>query len=198
MNRFSSLSSLFALLAIAESAAGQAVTFRGKVEDVSGTSNQFVVDGTSTQLVSATINLNAFVGEQVLIDGVWNGSTVAPSVAVASIAIVPRTFEVGGNGSIGGEVRFGAFGAPGDTAVLAAAFEPAFLPLPGLGVAFLDPQNLIVVGVGPIGQDGNFEVAVPIPNAPAFVGMNVLGQGAISGPAAGLLVANPDSKTIQD
>ncbi|MGH7149057.1 MAG: hypothetical protein ACREIU_00085, partial [Planctomycetota bacterium] len=182
MKTSTALSCLFALLGIAGSAAAQPVTFRGKVEDVSGTSNQFVVDGTNTQLASATINLNAFVGQQVLIDGVWNGSSAAPSVSVQSIAIVPRTFEVGGNGSIGEEIRFGAFGAPGDAAVLAAALQPTFLPLPGLGVAFLDPLNLIVVGTGTIGQDGNFEVVVPIPNNPAFVGLDVRGQGAISGP----------------
>lgn len=188
---------LLALLAVTEAASAQAVSFRGKVENVPGTANQFVVDCTDTQLASPTIALNAFAGQQVTIGGLWNGSATSPSVLVQTIAIVPRTFEIGGNGSIGGVARFRAFGATGDAALLVAAAQPSFLPFPGTGVVFLDVQVLAVLGTGPIGPNGNFEIVVPVPNEPAFVGATVLGQGAIFGPTAGLVVSNPDCKTIQ-
>ena len=187
---------LLALLGAAGDSRGQAVSFRGKVEDVPGTANQFLVDGTNTHLTSPAIDLNLYLGQQVLIAGTWNGSASAPSVVVQTTAVVPKTFEVGGNGSIGGQMVFGAIGTPGDSAVLAAGFLPTFVPLPGLGVAFFDPSTMVVVGVGPINGLGQFEISVPIPNDPGLLGLNVLGQGAMSGPVTGILVTNPDWKQI--
>jgi hypothetical protein len=198
MNRLSSLSCLLALLAGTNVAFGQAVTFRGKVEDVPGTANQFFVGGTNTQLTSPTIGLNAFLGQQVLINGVWNASMTSPSVTVQSISIVPRTFEVGGNGSLGGQMSFAAFGNPGESALLAMALQPSFLPMAALGVVFLDPSTWIVVGTGAIGLDGDFEVALPIPNDPVFLGVNAFGQGAIFGPGIAALITNPDARKIQN
>jgi len=186
-----------ALLALAGPAASQSVTFRGKVEDVPGTANQFVVDCTNTQLTSASIDLNAFVGQEVLIDGTWNGSTASPAVAVTAISMVPETFEIGGGASIGSQARFKTFGTPGDAAAVFASLGSSFLPFGPAGVGFLDPATLLNVGVGSVDGLGVFQVIVPVPNDPALVGLFVLGQGAMLGPATPLLLTNPDCKTVQ-
>ncbi|HET6204650.1 MAG TPA: hypothetical protein VFI25_17795 [Planctomycetota bacterium] len=189
-------SCFLALLGTGQLASAQAVSLRGKVEDLPGMPNQFVVHGTNTHLTSPTIDLNLFVGQQVLLDGNWNGSATSPSVAVQTIAIAPRTFEIGGNGTIGGEIRFTAFGNAGETALLSIALQPTFLPIGGYGAVFIDLASLIVLGGGPINAIGEFEIAIPIPNDTVFVGLDVFAQGAIFAPSTLLLITNPDWKEI--
>src|SRR5215831_14142348 len=93
-------------------AQAQSVHFRGKVEDVSGT-NKFMIDCTKVELTSAQFNLNQFVGQQVDATGMWNGSTTAPVIDVTAIQSVPRLFDLGGNGKVGGELRFEITSTPG-------------------------------------------------------------------------------------
>ena len=108
MRRSLSLTLALSLAALLTAPAdAQSVTFRGKVEDVSGTQNQFVVDCTTTSLTSTAFNLNLFVGQQVEITGDWNGSVGSPSVNVQAIAVVPEVFELGGGAKIGEELKVG-------------------------------------------------------------------------------------------
>jgi hypothetical protein len=189
--------SLLALLGLAGSGSSQSVTLRGKLENVPGTPNAFFIDCTSTQISSSTLNLNPFAGQQVLINGTWNGSASSPSVDVTSIATTPLSFEIGGNVATGGEARFKAFGSPGDAAVVVAALGSGFLPFGAAGVAFLAPTSLMVLGVGTVGGLGVYQVSIAVPNDPSLVGLLVLGQGAVYAPPTFLLVTNPDCKTIQ-
>jgi hypothetical protein len=91
--------SIALLLACSGFASAQSVTMRGKIEDVTGT-GQFFLDCTDVDLSSVLLNLKLFVGQQVKIQGGWNGSVAAPAVVVEAIPVVPEMFEIGGGGKI--------------------------------------------------------------------------------------------------
>ena len=185
-----------AVLALPSVASAQQVTFLGQVEDVSGQQNQFFVDCTNTQLTSA-LDLNPFVGQQTQITGQWNGSFISPSVDVTSITIVPETFEVGGNGDLGGELTFGVTHTPGSFTIMYASFGVGFAPLPS-GVWFLDFSTMLRVTSGTIPGVGNLERKVNVPNDPALQDVTVYGQALIVEPGGNALLANSDCKTLGD
>jgi hypothetical protein len=186
-----------ALLTLVPAASAQDVTFRGKVEDVSGTTNQFVVDCTGTRLTSGLFNLNLFVGQQVEISGDWNGSTANPSVDVTAIAPVPESFEIGGGGKIGqvNNLTFG--GQPGAAAFGFVSTQTGFTPING-GVIFLGTGNIVFQTAGTIGGAGVLQLPMPIPNNPALIGLDIFGQGALSDAAGNLTLTNPDCKQLDN
>ncbi len=173
---------------------GSEVNLRGKVEDVSQTQNQFFVDCTSVELTSGQFDLNAFVGLQVRLTGNWNGSSTAPSVDVTAIEVVPETFEIGGNGDLGGELQFKVTSNPGDFTVMFASLNEGFGPS-RRGVLFLGPP-LFTIGFGTIPGGGNLEIKVSIPDDPALDGLTVLGQAIVGFAAGGSISTNPDCATI--
>ncbi len=190
--------SLFAALLVCSQAAfAQSVTFRGKVEDVSGTQNQFFVDCTNTSLTSSAFNLNGFVGQQVEISGDWNGSFASPSVNVLAIAAVPETFEIGGGAKIGKVSNLTFTAAPGTAVVGRLSGSSAFVPLTGAGVLFINPASTLLGLSGTVGGSGILQINFAIPNNPALVGFELHGQGALF-QAGGVTLTNPDCKAIDN
>ncbi|MDF1800420.1 MAG: hypothetical protein P1V81_14675 [Planctomycetota bacterium] len=197
MRRLLSLTLLLSLTAaMTLPADAQSVTFRGKVEDVSGTQNQFFVDCTNTSLTSGAFNLNLFVGQQVEITGQWNGSTAAPSVDVAAIAVVPEVFELGGGAKIGDELKVGFIATPGDLAISRITVAPSFTDLGASGVVFVDLSKTVIGTTGVIPGGGILQHTLQIPNDPSLVGLEIFGQGALIDSLGNLTLTNPDCKTI--
>lgn len=185
------------LLLTAGSASAQQVTFRGKVEDVSGTTNQFVVDCTNTSLTSAAFNLNLFIGQQVEITGQWNGSAANPSVSVGAIQAVPEVFEIGGGAKIGDTSSLSFTTQPGTTVFGFLALAPGFLPFGPDSVILLDTSQVVLTRSGLVGGTGILELPFFVPNSPTLVGIDLFGQGATL-EAGGFVVTNPDCKTIDE
>jgi hypothetical protein len=185
-----------ALLALAPQALAQDFTFRGKVEDVQGTQNQFFVDCTDVALSSGAVNLNLFVGQSVEISGFWNGSTTQPAIDATSVTAVTETFEIGGGAKIGQTSSLGFTGAPGTQALGFLSGNPGFTPF-GDQLIFLDQGNLLLQTGGTIGGAGILEIPFQIPNNPALIGFEFFGQGALIQDGS-VLLTNPDCKTIDD
>ena len=190
-----SLLASFALALLAVDASAQQVTLRGKVENVSG-GGGFFVDCTDTTLTSSTIDLNAFVGQQVELNGTWNGSSAAPSVDVAAISAVAKLFEVGGGGKLGDEVRLKVTSDPGDVAIMFVALDDGFLPAHRNGVLLLDFATMLHVATGTVGGGGTFEMKGTVPNDPALDGLVVHGQSLVVFTAGGAVLSNPDCVTL--
>jgi len=184
-----------AILTVAAAASAQDVTFRGKVEDTNPTG--FVVGGSNTVLTSSTVDLNAAVGEHFVITGTWNGSVSAPSVVVTQLTPVAESFSIGGNGDLGKLLDFNALATPGDVAVVVASLAaPLFLPLDGAGAAFIDVTNMLVIGIGTVGGNGEYKASVLVPNKPALQGLDLFGQGVVFPQSGAPFATNPDFKTL--
>ena len=182
----------------ATTAAAQDVTFRGKVEDVSGTTNQFFLDCTDVDLTSAAFNLNLFVGAQVEIQGSWNGSVANPAVVVDAITTVPESFEIGGGGKIGELAHPTVTAAPGSLALTFASLSTSFVPFGAAGVGFLG-GNPFSTGSGTIGGAGVLQLNIPVPNDPNLIGVEIYGQAVvIDGGTGALTFTNPDCKELKD
>lgn len=190
--------SVASLLLLASVSTAQQVTFRGKVEDVQGTQNQFVLGCTNTELTSAVIDLNAFVAMPAEITGQWNGSVSAPMVVVETLTLVTETFEIGGGAKIGDTSTLVFTGTPGDLAIGVLSIAPTFVPYRrSNGVIFVNTatSHRILQRVGTVGGTGILEISFPIPNDPSLVGFDFFGQGALA--AGGTIrMTNPDCKTI--
>ncbi len=199
MNRFSILAVSFALLA-PMAAAQQDVSFSGHVKDGKGVCYycpgfDFVLDNTHTSLTSSTINLTPYVEQYVTGVGHWNGSTTAPQIDVTSIQIVVQPFSIGGNATIGHQIKFTTLGTPGDTAFILVAGNDGFANVPGYGVMFLATNSVLVLAQGTIGGTGSTEIKIDLPDDPSLVGLRVFGQAARVGPTSHSLT-NSDLKVI--
>jgi len=173
----------------------QQVTLRGKVEDIQGTS-RFRVDCTDTELTSSSFDLNAFLGQQVLIQGTRVLPASPPTVEVSSIVASAGVFEIPGNPQIGGTLRFELITTPGTRASIYAARAPGFRSFPTAGVVFLDPVSAQLAAVGVVSGAGTLSLAIPVPADPLLIGLTVHAQAALV--ASGTLrFTNPDCKTIQ-
>jgi hypothetical protein len=186
------------LLTLSSLAAAQHATLRGKVEDVSGTTDQFIIDCANVDLTSATFDLNLFVGSHVEIQGIWDGSTTSPLVDVTAILEVPESFELGGGGKIGSPLKPSVTGTPGALAITMGAVSNAFLPLGTFGTILLGGTTFHT-GSGTIPAGGTLELSIEVPNDPTLVGVDVFGQAAILDTGAStLLFTNPDCQTLSD
>lgn len=173
------------------------MTLRGKVEDASGSSGQFLVECTNVDLQSSTINLNALVGSQTVITGAWNGSSTSPLVQVTEIGIVTETFEIGGSSKIGENAIFSITGSPTSVFAMYSSAGTFFQPFRNAGAVMLDPGTLHQVAFGVIGSEGNFQVKVPIPNNPDLIGITVYGQGVKSPGVGSYFLTNADCMTVE-
>lgn len=190
------LATLLCLPTLALAANAQDVHFVGKVENVSGTNNQFFVDCTSTALTSALVDLNAWVGQTVEIQGNWNGSASEPGVSVNAVSSATESFELGGKFELGENAVVGFTGNPGDTAIGFLSLGSGFSTTAAGSVVFLDPGQVVLSLSGVIGGLGDAEFEFTIPNVPSIAGIEVFGQGAIVS-ATTTALTNPDCKTIQ-
>lgn len=188
---------LFPLFLLALPSPAQEVTLRGKVEDVQGTQNQFVLDCTAAALTSTQFDLNAFVGLSVELSGTWNGSSTAPSLAVTAIATTDESYEIGGGAKLG-EISVQRFAAAPGTAVLGLlSLQPGFLPLGEPGTVLIDLGQSVLQASGVVGGSGVLELPFLIPNNPNLLGLDFYGQGALIA-GAGVTLTNPDCKTVED
>lgn len=186
------LLSVFLLCSVA---AAQDVTLRGKVEDVRGT-RQFVVDCTDTHLTSSRFDLNAYVGQHVVLKGTRIAGPGVPLVEVISIALAKEIFEIPGNPAIGQKLRFSATYTPGSRVIFYAALGSGFRGLGRAGTFLLDPRSSFRASTGIIPALGQLETAIRMPDDPALVGLTAYGQAAILSGGA-LFFSNPDCKTIR-
>ena len=72
-------------------------------------------------------------------------------------------------------------GAPDDFWLLASALGTTRIPL-GIGVLFLDPSTLVVVGSGVLDNAGKGTMPIPVPNDLGLVGTSVYWQAVIGSP----------------
>ena len=189
---------LAAVIAFDGFAQAQTVVFRGQIEDVQGTQNQFFLDCTDTSLTSSAFNLNLFMNQSLEITGNWNGSFTNPSVEVTALTPVVESFEIGGGAKIGETSNMTWTGAPGSVAIGRIALDTAFVPLGGdTGVLFLDLSTSVLGRNGVIGGGGILQSNFFIPDNPSLVGLDIYGQGAII--TGGVVtLTNPDCKEIDN
>jgi len=195
------LATLAFLFAATEVASAQNVQFRGKVENSEAACYycpgfDFVLDYTHVRLFCPT-PLSPYMSQQVIGTGVWNGSVTAPAITVTSIQITEESFSFGGGGALGESLKFTAKGTEGQLSLIFGAFLDGFIPVPGYGVIFLDPNTFFVLGDGVIDDSGEFEIEVEIPNQANLIGLKVFGQAAMIDPVTGAgFLSNSDMKTI--
>jgi hypothetical protein len=152
-----------------------------------------VLKYTGTTVQSTTVNLNAFLGQKVVIDGVWTGT----ALQVNAVQATTETFSMGGNSSIGGTMRFTSKAAPGTLALNLAALGTSFLVPVGEVAVLLDPASTVALAAGVTNAGGQFRTEINIPNLPSLIGLRVFGQGVIAPVGAPLFAANIDAAEVQ-
>ena len=204
MNTFTrSLSLAFASVVLAAAAVSQTpIQVRGEINQGTGggagcywcTGAPFVLKYTGTTVQSSTINLNAFLGQKVVIDGVWTGT----ALQVNAVQATTQTFSMGGNPAIGDTMRFTTKTAPGTLALNLAALGTSFLVPVGPIAVLLDPASTVALAAGLTNAGGDFRTEISIPNLPSLIGLRVFGQGVIA-PVSGspLFASNIDAVEVQ-
>jgi hypothetical protein len=88
--------------------------------------------------------------------------------------------------ALGETVRLDVYGEEGTPAILLAALALAPAPIPvGVGGELvLDPDTLIILGLGPIGSLGWASLDLEVPVLASLVGLSLYTQGATTGPKA--------------
>lgn len=192
--RFSSLLRFACLLPLSLTA--QTETLRGKVEDVQGTQNQFFLDGTNMPVVSSALNLNAWVGQQAIMQVVNVGTAAAPVIRVDAAVATTKVMDMG-NLRLDDTSTFEVNAPAGSAAFMFMDFQEntGFLPLGGLGVWLLGVNPYLLAGGITNGQN-QFETQFYTPNNPALVGLRVTSQ-ALVGDHGTWFVSNTDNKTVE-
>ncbi|MBL8749025.1 MAG: hypothetical protein JNK78_07690 [Planctomycetes bacterium] len=197
MNRLASL--LLSAFAVASSVAAQApIVLRGQVTDGSAAGCYYcpgyshVVKFSGTQLASPSINLLAYHNLMCKITGTWNGTVVE----VSAIEVVDDSFSIGGNGHVGGQLKFTALGSQGDVAINAFALGAACsIPFFDCGL-LLQPSSLAILGMGTMGSSGEAGTNIDVPDVPALTGLRVFGQALIMKADGSVLMSNVDAREI--
>ncbi len=183
---------LFSALALA-----QTHTFNGKVEDVQGTQNQFFLDGTNLPLVSTALNLNAWVGQQAMLQVVNVGTAAAPVLRVDAATPTTKVMDMG-NLRLGETRTWEVFAPAGSAAFLFMDWtsNTGFTPVPGFGGVWLlgFAPHLLTGGI--TSPPGVFQTTFTTPNVPSLVGLQVTSQ-ALVGNASGWTFSNVDHKEIE-
>jgi hypothetical protein len=187
------------LFTLAPTLTAQAAVVRGELADGRATGcyycpgYQYVIKWVGTRIESSTVNLAAFLGQQVEFTGDWDGTIFH----VTAAQVVPTSFDLIGNGSIGNRYRCNAQGAPGEVALNAISLGTMFtIPLPTVA-ALLHPATTVVMGIGTVSTNGEFKSDVDIPDNPALIGLRINGQAFFASTAAGpFRSSNLDSKVV--
>lgn len=190
------LSLLSLTTVLATHLAAQTVTLRGKVEDVSGTSNQFFLDGTNLPVVSTTLNLNTVVGQQAIMQVVDIGTPGAPVIRVDSSAPAPTVMDMG-NLRLGQSSTFEVNAPAGSAAFMFMDFQvnTGFLPAGVLGTWLLGLSPHLLAGGITNGQN-QFEAQFFTPPNPQLLGLRITSQ-AFVGDHGTWFFSNPDNKTVE-
>lgn len=182
----------------------QTVTVRGELGDGRATGcyycpgSRYVIKWSETTVDSSTINLALYLNQQLMLTGTLGGTVARPSIDVTAVQVVTETFSFSGQGRIGNRFRATAKGSPGDLAVNLFALNAGFASAGGALSLLLDPAATVVLGVGAVNGNGEFQSDANIPNLPSLVGLHVFGQALIVPQAsAAPFTSNPDSKVVQ-
>lgn len=189
------------LLLLTMATAQTPVTVRGEINDGTGggagcfwcTGAPFVLKWSGTTVQSATVNLATFLGQDVVIQGTWNGSVLTAN----TVAAATQAFSMGGNPSLGQQMRFTTSAPPGTLAAnFGALGSQLSVPFGNFGL-LLAPASAVAFGAGFTNAGGDFRTQVLVPNVPALVGVRVFGQGVIVPDTAPLFATEVDAVQIQ-
>lgn len=160
--------------------------------------SNYVIHGSETPIRSTTINLASYVGMDVKLSGTWTTSGSYPVVDVTGIQVVAPVLNISGNSRIGNTIRWIANGAPGDLAMHVLSLGASFVPLSGTTVFLLQPATMVVLGSGPIANNGSFQIDLPIPANSYLIGLHLFGQALIvPANSTTFYFSNPETKRIQ-
>ena len=195
MNRIASFLSCSLLSASLLSA--QTQTLRGKVEDVQGTANQFVLDGTNLPLVSTALNLNLWIGQQAILQVVNVGTPGAPLLRVDAAVATTKILDMG-NLQLGQTDTWEVRASAGSVAFLFLdrTSSTGFLPLFGFGVWVLGVTPYQVAW-GFTNGANVFQVPFTTPADPTLIGLPITSQALVGDPTNAWYFSNPDNKTVQ-
>jgi hypothetical protein len=189
--------SMLAALTFAATTVAQTVTIRGKVEDVQGTQNQFYLDGTNIPLVSNTLNLNLWQGQDAILDVVNVGTASAPTLRVDAATATTKMMDMG-NLRLGETRTWEVFAPSGSGAFIFMDWtaNTRFAPVPGFqGAVFLGDSPHFLTGGITFG--GVFQTTFTTPNNPALVGLAVSSQALVTTNTAWIL-SNVDGKVVEN
>jgi hypothetical protein len=187
---------LLATACVAAGLTAQTVTLRGKIEDVSGPGNQFVIDGTNLTAVSSALNLNAWVGQQAILQVVDVGTPTAPVIRVDAAVATTKVMDMG-NLRLGESKTFEVNAPQGSAAFMFMDFQSntGFTPAGSLGTWLLGPSPYLLAG-GITNSQNQFEVQFTTPNNPQLLGLRITSQ-ALVGDHGNWFFSNPDNKTVE-
>jgi len=181
---------------LATGLAAQTVTLRGQVEDVPGTPNQFILDGTNLPLVSTALNLNLLVGQQAIMQVVDVGTPGAPVIRVDSSVPTAKVMDMG-NLRLGQTSTFEVNAPAGSAAFMFLDFQSntGFLPAGSLGTWLLGLSPFLLAGGITNGQN-QFQTPFFTPPNPQLIGLRISSQ-AFVGDHGNWFFSNPDDRTVQ-
>ncbi|MCA8964183.1 MAG: hypothetical protein H6838_00435 [Planctomycetes bacterium] len=184
------------LLSLTAALSAQTQTLRGKVEDVQNTQNQFFLDCTNIPLVSTALNLNAWVGQQAILQVVNVGTAQAPVLRVDAATATAKVFDMG-NLRLGQTHRWQVDAPAGSFAFMFLDFtaNTTYTPFGQYGTWLLGP-GAATLASGVTNAQNQFEINFTMPSIPGLLGTSMTGQALVN-TQGNWFFANPDCKTIQ-
>jgi hypothetical protein len=177
------------------------VVVRGEINNGNGggsgcfwcTGAPFVLKFAGTTVQSSAVNLATFLGQDVVINGTWNGTVLNAT----SVQLTVDTFSMGGNPSIGQNIRFTSQAPMGTLALnLGALGTQCNVPFADLGM-LLAPSSVVALGAGLTNNGNQFRTEFPVPNVPSLIGLRVFGQGVLAPAGSPLIATKLDYVEIQ-
>ena len=174
----------------------QTQTLRGKVEDVQNTQNQFFLDCTNLPVVSSALNLNAWVGQQAILQVVNVGTATAPVLRIDAAVATTKVFDMG-NLRLGQGARWEVDAPAGSFAFMFLNFTSltSYTPFGAFGTWLLG-NGAATIASGVTNSQNQFEITYTMPVIPALVGVSMSSQ-ALVGDHGTWFFSNPDCKSIE-
>ena len=178
------------LATLASMAAAQTVTVHGDLEEVDGA---FMLSCTPLTLVSDDVDLQSFVGMNVVATGTVIGTD---TFSVESIATDPSDFEITDDVSLGGTIDFEVTAQPGTKFQIWVSVGDDFNVIQKQGL-FLDPADMYFLLQGKVTGGGEFKITFHVPNDPTLADVEVVSQVVFLEPGGGFTLGDSDCVTIQ-